>query len=310
MNPTRRPRPESRRLVEDDETPLSRRLPRTMSNPAKDNFPHDTVPAEIEALVASGELVDRSWHQEPGPSFSVAAKWDRTPACPSLMVNPEDPAQREDPDSPRYSVGNEDGVALWTDDVNAAIAKLREVSAAYTPTAGNDSDVVESLISGASARSVFEGDADREPHRGGGGDDPDPELVAHIAQNTRMQDEDAFAEAVNAKLAARGIRGSWEYPGWIDVTNNHTRQGSDKHSGYGLAVGTANGYWGFNPYTPDGSATIDGFDFSAPTYALWQAIEDKGDDATPDEVAAAIVVTFNELKDAIKDIPGLIFDER
>ncbi len=291
----------ARRLGEDD-APLSRTLSRSISNPSKEHFPDVTIPPEIEALAMSGELTDRSWYNEPGPSFVVADKWDRTLACPALMVMPDDPAEREESDWKRFHVFSGDGGnglpndTFETDDVNEALAKLRELSAAYTPRPEGDlddeatpTDVVDSLLDAGDARRVFEEiPANTEPYK-----------VEKDAAEAEYQQ----ALRVIELLKAHKIDASWEYPGWLNVpTPPPDAMSAAPGAGEGLAVGTINGFWSAQPYAEDGAIAGDEVHTYTPAVrTLSDALEKvKPQDAKPEDIAALIVAAYDDMADRKK----------
>jgi hypothetical protein len=82
----------------------------------KTEFPETAIPATIQTLVGTGQLVDVSWHNDAGPSFDSAAT-GRT-----LWVHAEGA-------STEYAVmssdeGNERSVLIETNDLADALAAV------------------------------------------------------------------------------------------------------------------------------------------------------------------------------------------
>lgn len=91
------------------------------------------VPAEIEAAVSAGLLVDVSWHNDVCPCF-VAGEEDNDGNFPvRLWVEHPDTNQREFQGPDRFLVDNcgesrgLETVELSTNDVNEALAKVQEL---------------------------------------------------------------------------------------------------------------------------------------------------------------------------------------
>lgn len=72
--------------------------------------PEYAPPPVIAAIVASGELLDVSWHNDVAPSFTHR---DGPPET-RLWVHPENPAEREDPGSRGCSAADLDDLVRGT----------------------------------------------------------------------------------------------------------------------------------------------------------------------------------------------------
>jgi hypothetical protein len=80
--------------------------------PYQTEFPGFVLPNEIAALVASGELIDTSWHNDMCPSFSPNGI--SPDGSVRVWVDFEDRNDREYPDGKRYlvSLHNESGEGI------------------------------------------------------------------------------------------------------------------------------------------------------------------------------------------------------
>lgn len=88
------------------------------------------IPAEILALVQSGEVTDLSWHNDACPSFGLHSPGDDHEI--KVWVEHPEVAQREGVSKCRFLVWSADaGDHLDTDDVHEAIRVLRVELASF-----------------------------------------------------------------------------------------------------------------------------------------------------------------------------------